>query len=86
MLVEAEPERFFRPPYVGPDGCIGIRVDGAVNWRGSPTSSPTRDAPGARNIFRSALNSGGLVIVIKADAPGIAFARCLSVSDAAERG
>ncbi|MDX2165785.1 MAG: MmcQ/YjbR family DNA-binding protein [Deltaproteobacteria bacterium] len=33
MLVEAEPERFFRPPYVGPSGWIGIRVDGrVVDW------------------------------------------------------
>jgi hypothetical protein len=33
MLVEAEPERFFRPPYVGPSGWIGIRVDGrSVDW------------------------------------------------------
>lgn len=33
MLVEAEPERFFRPPYVGPSGWIGIRVDGrTVDW------------------------------------------------------
>jgi len=33
LLVEAEPERFFRPPYVGPNGWIGIRIDGAaVDW------------------------------------------------------
>lgn len=32
LLVEAEPERFFRPPYVGPSGWIGIRLDGAVDW------------------------------------------------------
>lgn len=32
LLVEAEPERFFRPPYVGPSGWIGIRLEGAVDW------------------------------------------------------
>ena len=32
LLVEAEPERFFRPPYVGPSGWIGIRLDGTVDW------------------------------------------------------
>lgn len=32
LLVEAEPERFFRPPYVGPSGWIGVRLDGAVDW------------------------------------------------------
>lgn len=32
LLVEAEPERFFRPPYVGPSGWIGIRLDGGVDW------------------------------------------------------
>jgi hypothetical protein len=32
LLVEAEPERFFRPPYVGPSGWIGIRLDGVVDW------------------------------------------------------
>jgi predicted DNA-binding protein (MmcQ/YjbR family) len=32
VLIEAAPERFFRPPYVGPKGWIGIRLDGAVDW------------------------------------------------------
>src|ERR671928_51181 len=27
MLVEADPERFFRPPYVGHRGWIGFRLD-----------------------------------------------------------
>jgi hypothetical protein len=31
-LVEAEPERFFRPPYVGGRGWIGVRLDGVVDW------------------------------------------------------
>jgi hypothetical protein len=32
MLVEADPERFFRPPYVGHRGWLGLRLDGALDW------------------------------------------------------
>jgi len=31
-LIEADPERFFRPPYVGPSGWIGIRLDRNADW------------------------------------------------------
>ncbi len=31
-LVEADPERFFVPPYVGPSGWIGVRLEGRVDW------------------------------------------------------
>ena len=32
-LVEQEPDRFFRPPYVGPSGWIGVWFDGDdVDW------------------------------------------------------
>jgi hypothetical protein len=31
-LVGSAPDRFFRPPYVGHRGWIGIRVDGPVDW------------------------------------------------------
>jgi hypothetical protein len=31
-LVEAEPERFFRPPYVGHRGWLGVRLDHDVDW------------------------------------------------------
>jgi hypothetical protein len=31
-LVEAEPERFFVPPYVGVRGWLGVRLDGRVDW------------------------------------------------------
>jgi hypothetical protein len=27
MLIEADPERFFRPPYVGHRGWLGVRLD-----------------------------------------------------------
>ncbi|GAA1035148.1 MULTISPECIES: MmcQ/YjbR family DNA-binding protein [Amycolatopsis] len=31
-LVRTEPERFFRPPYVGPRGWLGVRLDVDVDW------------------------------------------------------
>ena len=31
-LVDTEPERFFRPPYVGGRGWLGVRLDGALDW------------------------------------------------------
>jgi hypothetical protein len=31
-LVAAEPDKFFRPPYVGGRGWIGVRLDGDVDW------------------------------------------------------
>jgi hypothetical protein len=33
ILVDADPERFYRPPYVGPKGWIGIRLDAEVDWQ-----------------------------------------------------
>ncbi len=32
MLVEADPERFFVPPYVGHRGWLGVRLDRGVDW------------------------------------------------------
>jgi hypothetical protein len=32
LLVEADPERFFRPPYVGHRGWLGVRLDRGVDW------------------------------------------------------
>jgi hypothetical protein len=31
-LVESEPDRFFRPPYVGGRGWVGVRMDGELDW------------------------------------------------------
>lgn len=31
-LVDAEPDRFFRPPYVGHRGWLGVRLDRSVDW------------------------------------------------------
>jgi hypothetical protein len=32
LMVEAAPDRFFVPPYVGPSGWIGVWLDGKVDW------------------------------------------------------
>ena len=32
LMVRAEPDRFFVPPYVGPGGWVGIWLDGRVDW------------------------------------------------------
>jgi len=32
MLVEADPERFFVPPYVGHRGWLGVRLDCGIDW------------------------------------------------------
>lgn len=32
MLVDAAPDRFFRPPYVGHRGWLGVRLDVEVDW------------------------------------------------------
>jgi hypothetical protein len=32
LLVASDPERFFRPPYVGHRGWLGVRLDGRVDW------------------------------------------------------
>jgi hypothetical protein len=31
-LIAADPERFFRPPYVGHRGWLGVRLDGEIDW------------------------------------------------------
>ena len=32
ILIQADPARFFRPPYVGHKGWIGVRLQGRVDW------------------------------------------------------
>jgi predicted DNA-binding protein (MmcQ/YjbR family) len=33
FLIHDKPDRYFSPPYVGPSGWIGVRLDGRVNWK-----------------------------------------------------
>jgi hypothetical protein len=32
-MLFADPARFFRPPYVGARGWVGVRIDGRPDWR-----------------------------------------------------
>lgn len=32
-LVDEDPVRFFRPPYVGQKGWVGVRIDGRPDWK-----------------------------------------------------
>jgi hypothetical protein len=32
LLIEADPGRFFRPPYVGHRGWLGVRLNDEVDW------------------------------------------------------
>lgn len=32
LLIEAAPERFFRPPYLGHKGWVGVRLTGRADW------------------------------------------------------
>lgn len=32
ILVGSDPKRFFKPPYVGPKGWVGVRLDVKVRW------------------------------------------------------
>ena len=33
LMVEAAPDRFFVPPYVGPSGWVGVYLDVDVDWK-----------------------------------------------------
>lgn len=33
FLIHDKPDRYFSPPYVGPSGWIGVRLDGRVSWK-----------------------------------------------------
>ena len=32
-LLFLDPQRFFRPPYVGPRGWVGVRIDRGPDWK-----------------------------------------------------
>jgi len=32
-LIEADPKRFFVPPYMGPRGWVGVRLDRRLGWK-----------------------------------------------------
>ena len=32
LMIRSAPKRFFKPPYVGPSGWVGMWLDGKVDW------------------------------------------------------
>jgi hypothetical protein len=32
MLLSIDPARYFIPPYVGPSGWVGVRLEGRIDW------------------------------------------------------
>ncbi|MBC8086448.1 MAG: MmcQ/YjbR family DNA-binding protein [Phycisphaerae bacterium] len=32
LMISAQPERFFKPPYVGPSGWVGVWLDSGTDW------------------------------------------------------
>ena len=32
LLIRSAPDRFFKPPYVGPSGWVGVYLDAACDW------------------------------------------------------
>jgi hypothetical protein len=32
LLIRSAPDRFFKPPYVGPSGWVGVYLDGKCDW------------------------------------------------------
>lgn len=33
IMLNAAPRKFFKPPYVGPSGWVGVWLDGRVDWK-----------------------------------------------------
>ena len=31
-LIATDPDRFYRPKYLGPSGWVGVRLEGKVDW------------------------------------------------------
>lgn len=58
-LIATDPDRFFRPPYVGSRGWVGIRLTGRVNW--SELAELLQD--GYRTVARKRM-------ILKLDRPG----------------
>jgi hypothetical protein len=32
LMIRAQPDRFFKPPYVGPSGWVGVYLDTSPDW------------------------------------------------------
>jgi hypothetical protein len=49
LLVQADPARFFRPPYVGHRGWLGVCLNDGVDWDELAGSSRKRSRPSRRS-------------------------------------
>ena len=59
MLVDADPERFFVPPYVGHRGWLGVRLDRDLDQTSSRASSRTPSPRSRRRSSSRRPPSGG---------------------------
>lgn len=66
ILVQADGARFFRPPYVGHKGWVGMRLDGRVDWtevaalvrRSYGMTTPKRLGAGLDRVMVTAVSGG----------------------------
>ena len=87
-MIFTDPARFFRPPYVGPRGWVGVRIDGKVDWSVvsrlvTPGVRPGRAAAAARSPGRGDA-------VVRPGAEGlrpavVPWGRCVAPSDTCPR-
>lgn len=60
LMLGANPKRFFSPPYVGPSGWIGVRLDGRVSW--SEVALILRDGYDLAAVKRKAKTRSGAAV------------------------
>ena len=58
-LIRFDPERFFKPPYVGPSGWIGVWLDGKVDWQ-ELEELRTRLPPSGASVSEVKPNTAGV--------------------------
>ena len=46
-LIERDPERFYRPKYLGPKGWVAVRLEGKVDWGEAPMVAARSSHPGS---------------------------------------
>jgi hypothetical protein len=74
LLVDADPERFFRPPYVGHRGWLGVRLDRGLDWHelaGIAEDAYAEVAP-ATLVEAARAAAGDSCDVVRSRRPGLA--------------
>ncbi|MDQ2749818.1 MAG: MmcQ/YjbR family DNA-binding protein [Actinomycetota bacterium] len=59
-LIARDPEQYFRPPYVGHRGWVGVRIDGEPDW--------TEIAELVRDAYRQVAPKGLIALLDEAEA------------------